>query len=65
MRGIYQVRLEAHKLKEPASILSVLHRGVQNVEGGFFNETARNRGSRSASKAIHLKGRPEAKGYVL
>lgn len=36
-----------------------------NVEGELFNETERNRGSQSASKAILLKDRPEAKGYLL
>lgn len=35
------------------------------MEGELFNETERNRGSPRASKAILLKDRPEAKGYLL
>lgn len=41
MKNVYQVRSEAPKLEEPASILSVLSKGIWNVKGELFNEAER------------------------
>lgn len=63
MRRTYQTRLEALKLEEPASILSVFYKSVWNVTGELFSEQEGTKLAKVLQK--QYLGRPEAKGYLL